>query len=43
MGREDWADGVRFCALDLETLYTLPLFDGAVWRRIGSKNPVWLF
>jgi len=43
MGREDWNDVFRFCALELDTLYELPLFDGAVWRRIGSRDPVGLF
>jgi len=42
-GRENWAELFRFCTLSLDTLYQLPLFDGPVWQRIGSEEPVTLF
>ena len=40
---EDWADVFRFCALDLDTLYQLPLFSQPLWQRIGARAPVGLF
>jgi hypothetical protein len=40
--RENWAELFRFCSLSLESVYQLPLFSDAVWRRIGSETPVTL-
>jgi hypothetical protein len=41
--RENWADVFRFCSVELGEVYQQPLFDGPMWRRPGSTEPVSLF